>query len=77
MRIRVSECDLCGSTTVASLSEDIVAYLQAGWSAGTFGRGVKRERFLYTGSVYAHPHEENAPGIYDALSIASVSLNSL
>ena len=52
MRIRVSECDLCGYTTVASLSEDIVAYLQAGWSAGTFGRGVKRERFLYTGSVY-------------------------
>ena len=29
MRIRVSECDLCGSTTVASPSEDIVAYLQA------------------------------------------------
>ena len=73
----MSECDLCGSTTVASLSEDIVAYLQAGWSAGTFGRGVMRECFLYTGSVYVHPHEENTPGIYDALSIASVSLNSL
>ena len=29
MRIRVSECDLCGYTTVASLSEDIVAYLLA------------------------------------------------
>ena len=36
-----------------------------------------RECFLYTGSVYVHPHEENTPGIYDALSVASVSLNSL
>ena len=77
MRIRVSECDLCGSTTVASPSEDIVAYLLAVVSGVFLGEGVTRECFLYTGSVYAHPHEENTPGIYDALSIASVSLNSL
>jgi len=38
MRIRVSECDICGYTTVASLSEDIVAYLQAAVSGVFFGR---------------------------------------
>ena len=38
MRIRVSECDLCGYTTVASRSEDIVAYLQAAVSGVFFGR---------------------------------------
>ena len=73
----MSECDLCGYTTVASLSEDIVAYLLAAVSGVFFWWGAMRECFLYTGSVYAHPHEENTPGIYDALSIASVSLNSL
>ena len=36
MRIRVSECDLCGSTPVASPSEDIVAYLQAAVSGVFF-----------------------------------------
>lgn len=34
----MSECDLYGSTTVASPSEDIVAYLQAAVSGVFFGR---------------------------------------
>ena len=76
MRIRVSECDLCGSTTVASLSEDIVAYLQAAVSRVFFVGSNARVFSLYGISLW-HPHEENTPGIYDALSIASVSLNSL
>ena len=72
----MSECDLCGSTTVASLSEDIVAYLQAAVS-GVFLIGSNARVFSLYGISLWHPHEENTPGIYDALSIASVSLNSL
>ena len=43
MRIRVSECDLCGSTTVASPSGDIVAYLAlVRWDVSTTCRGWGR-----------------------------------
>lgn len=73
----MSECDLCGYTTVASLSEDIVAYLLAAVSGVFFLVGSNARVFSLYGISLWHPHEENTPGIYDALSIASVSLNSL
>ena len=55
MRIRVSECDLCGSTTVASLSEDIVAYLQAAVSGVFFGR-EQCESVFFIRDQFMHIH---------------------
>ena len=55
MRIRVSECDLCGSTTVASLSEDIVAYLQAAVSGVFFGR-EQSESVFFIRDQFMHIH---------------------
>ena len=55
MRIRVSECDLCGSTTVASPSEDIVAYLQAAVSGVFFGR-EQCESVFFIRDQFMHIH---------------------
>ncbi|PEN16246.1 hypothetical protein CRM92_06075 [Rothia dentocariosa] len=55
MRIRVSECDLCDSTTVASPSEDIVAYLQAAVSGVFFGR-EQSESVFFIRDQFMHIH---------------------
>ena len=55
MRIRVSECDLCGSTPVASPSEDIVAYLQAVVSGVFFGR-EQCESVFFIRDQFMHIH---------------------
>ena len=55
MRIRVSECDLCGYTTVASLSEDIVAYLQVAVSGVFFGR-EQCESVFFIRDQFMHIH---------------------
>ena len=55
MRIRVSECDLCGSTTVASPSEDIVAYLQEAVSGVFFGR-EQCESVFFIRDQFMHIH---------------------
>ena len=55
MRIRVSECDLCGSTTVASPSADIVAYLQVAVSGVFFGR-EQCESVFFIRDQFMHIH---------------------
>ena len=55
MRIRVSECDLCDSTTVASPSEDIVAYLQVAVSGVFFGR-EQCESVFFIRDQFMHIH---------------------
>lgn len=56
MRIRVSECDLCGSTPVASPSEDIVAYLQAAAVSGVFFGREQCESVFFIRDQFMHIH---------------------